>query len=432
MNIDCKLLTAVLIAAAMIVQSAPSQDAPAGGLGNTPMAPPAPVSPGWQNRPVVPGPPTQPAPASRPPSWPGDGGAESSPWVPPDQRPAPPPSSAPGETLPAGQLHPCEGTKEFGRVGQDVILESEVMPPVNEWYLKNKDRVPPDELEAQRTLLIKQRLQNRVETLLISQDAKRTIPSEGWSHVQAQLAKVFEDQELEKMMKQSGVGTRHELDLQLHAFGTSLEKEKRAFCQRELARQWIGQQIKPIEEVTYDQMLTYYRKHQDEFTKPARAIWEELMVSYSKYPSKAAAYDAIARLGNQVAAGAAFAEVAKAGSDGVTTSDGGRRDWTGKGSLICQEIDQTLFALPVGKLSPIVEGPAGFHIVRVTQREDLSVTPFLDAQVDIRKKIIRQRSEKQFDEYMAKLKTRTPVWTIFDAQPNEPQLARPDRQERRL
>jgi foldase protein PrsA len=119
-------------------------------------------------------------------------------------------------------------------------------------------------------------------------------------------------------------------------------------------------------------------------------------------------------MGNQVFAGAPFAEVAKVGSDGVEAADGGRRDWTTKGSLACEELDRALFGLPVGTLSPIIEGPNGFHIIRVTQREEPVVTPFLDTQKDIREKIVKERSEKQLREYLAKLEAHTPVWTVFD------------------
>ncbi len=429
MNNDWKLLAGVVVAAALTAGSAPGQDAP--GNGAVPMAPPGPVVPGWQNRPAVPGPPAAPAPVSRPPTWPGGTGPESSPWVPPDQRTAPP-SSPPGGTLPAGEKHRCNGAMPLGRVGDEVILLSDVTPPAYEWYLKNKDLLPADELEAQWTLLIRQGLQKRIETLLIYQDAKRTIPDEGWSHVQQQLYKIFEEQELDKMLKQSGAVSRGDLELKLRTLGSSVEKMKKAFCEHELARQWVSEQIKPNNEVTFDQMRTYYQKHRQEFIRPARAQWDELMASFAKYPGRAEAGEAIARLGNQVRSGAAFAQVAMAGSDGVTAANGGRRDWTSKGSLVCKEIDRALFSLPVGQLSPIIEGPNGFHIVRVTQRDDVSLTLFLDAQAEIRKKIIRQRSEKQFDEYMTKLKARTPVWTVFDARPGEQQMARPERPERRL
>jgi parvulin-like peptidyl-prolyl isomerase len=115
--------------------------------------------------------------------------------------------------------------------------------------------------------------------------------------------------------------------------------------------------------------------------------------------------------------------VAKAGSDGATANDGGRCDWTTQGALICQALDHAVFSLPVGQLSPIIEGPVGFHVVRVTERQKTAVTPFLEAQVEIKEKIKQQRSEKQFREYMAKVQARTPVWTIFDEDPANPQTA---------
>ena len=216
-------------------------------------------------------------------------------------------------------------------------------------------------------------------------------------------------------MKQVGAGTRREFDLEAprvgHVAGTG---EAGVHASASWPSEWIGQQVKRDEEITYDQMVAYYREHQDEFTTPARAQWEELMVSYAKYPSKAAAYDAIARMGNQVLAGAPFAEVAKAGSDGVTAANGGRRDWTSKGSLVCQELDAALFSLPVGQLSPIIEGPNGFHIIRVTRARTRPSRRSWRPRSTSARRSSEQRSEKQFREYMAKLEARTPVWTIFD------------------
>ena len=55
---------------------------------------------------------------------------------------------------------------------------------------------------------------------------------------------------------------------------------------------------------------------------------------------------------------------------GPTSHEGGRYDWTTKGSLVSDVIDQAIFSLPVGKLSRILEDEKGFHIVRVIERED--------------------------------------------------------------
>jgi parvulin-like peptidyl-prolyl isomerase len=324
---------------------------------------------------------------------------------------------------PCGDIQPCEGARILARVGSDAILESEVAGAINEVIEKNKDRIPASELEKQRELMIQQQLKNVIVTKLIYQDAKHTIPSESLSHVEKELKKQFDEVELEKMMKRAQVSTSHEFDQKLRALGTSVDHERQAFVERELAKEWIHQQIKRDEEITYDQMVTYYREHQDKFGSPARAKWEELMVRYSKYPNKATAYDAIARLGNQILAGAPFAEVAKVNSDGSTAFDGGKRDWTTKGGLACQTLDAAVFSTPVGQMSSIIEGDSGFHIIRVTLREEESVKPFLEAQVEIKEKIIQQRSEKQYQAYLAKLGNKTPVWTIYEGDISNPQLS---------
>jgi parvulin-like peptidyl-prolyl isomerase len=375
------------------------------GFGGSPMPPAS--SQGSQYRPSVGGAPMQPSAAPRSSLWPGAA------------TPAAPPQTPAANLPPANQLTLCEGTRELAHVGSDVILECDVLAPVNEFIEVNKDRIPLEQLDATREFLIKRQLKNLIQNKLIYLDAKRTIPSEGWPQIEKQLEKAFDETELDKMMKRVGVSSQHELDQRLQKLGTSVEHERRSFCERELARHWVAERIKRDNEITPDQMLAYYRQHLDEFTTPARVKWEELMVRSLKYPSDDAAYAALARMGNQVLAGAKFADVAKAASDGPTAPSGGAWDWTAKGALVCKEIDSALFdpRLPAGQLSSIIKEPNGFHIVRITVREEVKVTPFLDAQVQIREKrdkIVKQRFEKQLQEYMAKLEARTPVTTVFD------------------
>ena len=423
-SMRCKIVVTQLVLGVLLMtvtteQSCLAQDGAGGGLGNSPMPPVGPTSPDFQ-RPVVPGPPMQPGSASRPSSWPG---AEptSSPWI------APP---APAETAPVGALTPCG--RIIARVGSDAVLESDIIGAVNEFLEANKNRIPPDQVDAYREVLIQQRLKGMIETKLIYQDARRTIPTERLPDIEKKLATEFDDGQLEKMMRKAGANNAREFDQKLRLLGTSLEREKRAFIERALAQGWMSQQIKRDEEITYDQMVAYYREHAAEFTTSARAQWEELMVRYSKHPTKVAAFDVIARMGNQVVGGTPLADVARAGSDGTSAGDGGQYGWTSKGALVNQAVDMALFSLPVGQLSPIIEGPSGYHIIRVIQRNDETVKPFLEAQADIKTKIAQQRTEKQFRDYMAKLEARTPVWTIFGREKGKLELvSRPDESRQR-
>jgi len=308
-------------------------------------------------------------------------------------------------------------------VGSEAIFAYEIMGGVNEVLERYKDKIPPDQLEMQRTMLIKQRLRSRIESKLIYQDVKRTIPAEGIAEVEKKIANHWDSTELPKMAKRAGVESTKELDQKLRSMGSSLDRERASFIERTLAQQWVRQQVKPDEEITYDQMMKYYREHTSEFEKPAKAKWEELMACFSKYSSREEAYNAIAQLGNQVLAGAEFAEVAKNASDGATSSEGGMQDWTTKGSLVCKDLDVAIFGLPIGQVSQIIESKNGYHIVRVTERVDDTVTPFLSAQVEIKEKISQQRLAKQLKEYLDKLEDKIPIWTVYDGDQRNLRLA---------
>jgi hypothetical protein len=414
---------------------------------------------------VVPGPPSQPAPASRPQSWPGtpvgssqcDLRSQCSPaggWA--VQNPAPPygnlrgpmgvPPRSAAQPPPAAELQPCEGALILAKVGPDVILASDVVATIDglleqktelssterqkqlqlygeelvkgikELVSRGNDRRQLFGSEADRQALIQQLLKYAIETKLIYLDAMQNIPEENHPHVESSLKDQFDKVQLKKMMDEAGAATPQELDRKLRTRGTSLHRQRQAFVERILAQTWIRQRVKSKEEITYDQMVDYYRNNLAGFEQPARVRWEELMASFSKHADRQEAGAAIARMGNMVAAGAPLAQVAKANSDGVSAAEGGTWQWTSKDSLRCEAINRALFELPVGELSPILESEEGFHIVRVIERQEAHCTPFLEAQVDIEPKIRQQRTKEELQNYVARLKEKIPVWTIFDAQ----------------
>jgi hypothetical protein len=284
-------------------------------------------------------------------------------------------------------------------------------------------RIPASQLEAldeQIKSLVEKRLKQKVEVLLLCQHATKTIPAENLPRVKESIGKEFEKREVAGMMKKAEVGSRQELDEQLQAMGMSLEARKKEFVEQVLAQEWLRQQAKPAkEEVTHEEMLHYYRDHGTDFDRPARARWEQLMVRVSKYGSRQEAYAALAEMGNQVLRGASLAEAAKARSDGPTATQGGLRDWTSRGSLVSEALNQAIFGLPVGQLSPILEEDTVLHIVRVVEREEGGRVPFIDAQVEISQKIRKQREAAAKEVFLAKLRKDIPVWTVFDGQPEK-------------
>ena len=381
---------------------------------------------------IVPGAPQHPQVISRGDSWPG------SPMPMRQQMPhahQPPPSGPqparrPPWSQPRPQTQPrppamveIEGAQIAARVGSESILYNDVLPGISRLKAANRGKVSEEQLEAEIKKLLQKQLPQHIETKLVFYDAKRTIPAENFPNVEKSLAKQFEKVELKQLIERYKAGSRRELEEKMREMGTSLERQKRAFVQRTLAQQWIRQQVNFEGEITYDQMLAHYYDHLKDFDNPARARWEQLMVRFSRYPDKATARAAISRMGNQVLGGVPFGEVARQNSHGSTAEDGGARDWTTSGSLVCEQLDRALFGLPLHQLSPILEGPNGLHIIRVIEREAAGRTSFIDAQVEIRNQIRRQRTQRELREYVQRLKEEIPVWTIFDEDDTSGQIS---------
>jgi hypothetical protein len=391
---------------------------------------------------VVPSTPSRPAPSYRPDTWPGAAPAPAYPdtGYPPasvasanyhsaqaPQNPSLPPTARIIQTT------PCEDARILARVGSEVVLAAEAMAYVVREIFDSTSGIhgtKPSELsraawallnapagqvsEQQRKSLLRAGANVAVETKLLYLDARRSIPDENFTNVEKQSDKIFEESELPELLKAARVRSRRELDDELRRLGSSLDWQKRIFMERSLARQWMRGSVKFDEPITHDAMLAYYDAHLADYEHPARARWEQISVRVSKYPGKAEAYAALARLGDQVQEGAPFAEIARQGSDGVTAAQGGVRDWTTRGSLVSKALDEAVFSLPVGALSPIIEDEQGLHIVRVIERKEAYRAPFIEAQAEITEHLRGERVQKKLNEYVSRLKKDTPIWTVYD------------------
>lgn len=336
---------------------------------------------------------------------------------------APPPQPASAAMFEAGQI--------IAWVGDQPIQAGDVMPIVEQTLGPKLAAIPPEELEKMKPQLdkirrqwMKQALKGVIETKLLYIDFLRNIPAEqrekAWPEMQKRVDAQFYEKQLPKALANAKVETAFELDTKLRGFGSSLDKQKLNFQEKAFGQSRLGDKIDHEPEVTHQEMLDYYREHSVDYDRPARARWEKLTVKFDKFPSKAEAWAAIGQMGNEVLRGAPLSAVAKRHSQGTDASDGGQHDWTTKGSLVSETLDEAIFTLPLNRLSERIEDKEGFHILRVLEREEASREPFVDAQVGIKETIRQQKVRKQIEDYVENLKKEITVWTIFDNDPVEP------------
>lgn len=315
----------------------------------------------------------------------------------------------------AGVEIPLDSTTVVARVGPEVVLESDLLTPTAlEWLEKVSPGMKPEQVREVRRQICRQVLPQHVESLMVFVDACRTIPEDRLPEIRKRVNEAFDEQQLPQMVKQAGLESPAEYEALLRSRGQSLDRVRKMFFERALAQQWVQQKVKIDVEIPHAEMIAWYHGHLAEYDFPAKARFEQLTVKVGAKHSRQEAWNLLAAMGNDVLEGRALADIARERSEGPSASAGGQYDWTTKGSLVSKVIDEAVFTLPVGQLSAILEEPGALHIVRVVERTDAGRVPFLEAQTGIKEQLMLERRKKEMDEYLAKLRERTPVWSIFD------------------
>ena len=348
---------------------------------------------------------------------------------------SPPPATATIQT-PAVLIEevPVHGTETVARVGTQHILMGDILPKLRRAALEivamefekmpeeTRAKVSQQEIEQVTNAIATQHypemLQEQILFALVYSDYLSQQGSEQRNFFNEKLGEEFDRKEVPTMLKEFNVENVAALKQYLaQQLGSSLDKEKRQWIREQIVRQWISMSIdKAAPAATQDEMLDFYEKNQAMFTSTARARWQEMVVLFSRHSTEKEAWDKIKWMGNQVANGASSFEVmAKTQSDGFTAPENGVWDWTTKGSLASAELEQAIFSQPRGQLSPaIIRSERGLHIIRVLERQESTVTPFIEAQVTIRERIKNLRIQRNQDEYLSELRRRFPVVVVKD------------------
>ena len=333
-------------------------------------------------------------------------------------------AAPPADTTPLGitsDSASLEGCEVVARIAGQPVLACEVLWEFNKMVEQQAGPIPPDQIAIARQRFMRQKVADMVDRKLIYAEFLRTVPPENIPKIRESLQQPFDENEVPKMMQALGVSNREALEKELVRLGSSLAETQRTFEEREVVRFWVRSRVKFNEEVSPDEMMQYYQAHLADYDYPTQAKWEELMVRKGRFAEPAQAFAELARMGNEVwqraaakaggVQGPAFAEVAKARSDGLNAKDGGQYDWTHKGALKTAAIDQALFSLQVGQMSPILESDSGFHIVRVLERKEAGRKPFTEVQADIREKLKEERFQIAVASYLDKIRGDARIWT---------------------
>jgi len=315
---------------------------------------------------------------------------------------------------PSTPPRPFEPTRLLAIVGNEPIFLGDLMFEINQLFDKYMPNAPQSVREREMKKAIPNLLNRHVESTMLYVDTLKKLPEQvDINKVLEQAGKEFDESAMRDLMSGLGADSPAELDAILRMQGTSLRKVRLNWSKEQITRFFLFQELTDKSEITHQQLLEEYNKNRQDYFVPAKARWEEIMIRFSRTASRQEAERMIVDLGNKIVFGANFATVAQSSSHGFTAENGGVHNWTSKGALVHQALDDAIFKEPIGELSDKIQTSDGYHIIRVLERTEAQYKPFTEAQVEIKERLREKQRQKGFEQYLNRVKNDIEVEYFF-------------------
>lgn len=177
------------------------------------------------------------------------------------------------------------------------------------------------------------------------------------------------------------------------------------------------------------EVKTYYEEHPQEFETPETVQASHILIStqptdpnVDPNEAKAQAKEKAETVLKQVREGGDFAALATEHSSCPSSQRGGDLGQFPRGKMV-EPFDKAAFALEIGEISDLVETQFGYHIIKLTDRQEASTVPFEEAREGIAEKLSREKKTEAARQYVAKLREDAEVTLLEDtARASQPMI----------
>lgn len=302
-----------------------------------------------------------------------------------------------------------------GRVNGKPIFVSEVLERYRPALEEQRSRMSPQAYHQLRRQLIEKELEGHIEQALVLDAIRKKFKTEQWEELQQRLDEFFYESELPDLQERLEAKSLQEVEATLQKHGTTLSAYRRAWGDRQLAAQWVREQL-PTASVSRQELLAAYQQRIDQYREPEQIRWQQCWISNVASGGREGARARMQQAVEDLKNGMSFDDVVRKHSDGPLAKSGGHWDWASPDSLANDRLRQTLQELQVNQVGPVVEDERGFQLVKLTGRRPASVKPFEEVQQELRESLLQQKREAAAKELIQKLRAEAHIETMFDRQ----------------
>lgn len=280
-------------------------------------------------------------------------------------------------------------------VNEDAILISEIneaiMPVIEEYRTRYADAELKEKMTELQEMIIKQ----AIETKLILQVARRVKITAVDATVDARIDVV-----------KSRFPSEEEFLQALEAKGTTYREYREQVAEQVLVQETIKRMLGPDIEVLDNDIQEYYENHQDEFIIEPKVRLAQIFL---KVPSESTPEE-VERVRHRaeqlcilIEDGVDFSELAQKYSEGPYREKGGVIDVVGPKEIL-PELEKAAFALKTGEVSPVIQTPYGFHILKALEARPAREIGSEEARPFIEERLREMKQSEKYEDWIKELR----------------------------
>lgn len=308
-----------------------------------------------------------------------------------------------------------DGATIVAEVNNTPIFADDVLEPYKGQLAlaQEKQNLTPEQLNRLQAKLIRKDLRQHIEKAVLVAALREDLKQEQLDEMDAQVERLFNENEISRLQKLFKVGTRIELERKLEEQGTTLANQQSAFAAREMAMLYIGQKANANVRFGREDLLAVYEQTKQQYYTEPKVRWQQIRINKSRPGGPQEAITVMRNAINDLKQNVDFADVARKYSDGPKADNGGNWDWTTKNSYADKRIDRALFEIPSGSISQPLESDSAYTLVRVIERNEGGYTPFEDVQDAINRKMQAEARTGAATKVIDDLMEQAAIRTIF-------------------
>jgi len=280
-------------------------------------------------------------------------------------------------------------------VNDDVITLSDYKSAQELLYQSLQAQLQGEKLENQYRLMRKDLLDKMVTELLLSQEAEKK-----GINVNEQLKMMIEN-----IKNENNIGSDQELIQAFAKQGVDFNDWKEENSKMLLRQGVVYSEVGSSIVIDDSDIVNYYKQHPEQYTEPEEYTLQAVYIS-SEGKIEEEIQGKKEEIQGKLDTGEDFNTVASEYSEGPEKESNGDLGSFKRGEL-AKSLEQAVEGLKAGELTPWIETPNGWYILKLKDRKESHLKEFDECRKGIEEKLFGERNQEKLQEYLQKLKKRS-------------------------